>query len=117
MCERFRTNCCISPTSFKKPTILPEIIGFLKLVGEIQQYENVHRNFALSENFRNFRNFTLSEILPYSKPKKTPKKLSVFGESDSRCLSNFLQSHIFEILITFLGPTIKLITGIFDLQK
>ena len=45
------------------------------------------------------------------------KKLSVFGGSGSRRLPNFLQTHIFESLITFPEPTIKLITGIFDLQK
>ena len=36
-CERFQTSCCISPTNFEKPTILPEIVGCLKFVGEIQQ--------------------------------------------------------------------------------
>ena len=36
-CERFRTSCCISPTNFKKPTVLPEIVGFLEIAGEIQQ--------------------------------------------------------------------------------
>ena len=34
--ERFRTNCCISPTIFKKPAILAEIVGFLKIISEIQ---------------------------------------------------------------------------------
>ena len=45
------------------------------------------------------------------------KKLLVFGEDDSRCLSNFLQSHIFNSLIIFLEPAINLISGIFDVQK
>ena len=45
------------------------------------------------------------------------KKLLVFGEDDSRCLSNFLQSHIFNCLIIFLEPAINLISGIFDVQK
>ena len=44
-------------------------------------------------------------------------KLLVFGKNNSRCFPNFLQNHIFETLIIFLDPTIKLITGIFDLQK
>ena len=35
--ERFRASCCISSTNFKKPAILPEIVGFLKVVAEIQQ--------------------------------------------------------------------------------
>ena len=38
---------------------------------------------------------SLSKILPYSKTIKNAKKLLVFGENDSRCLSNFLQTHIF----------------------
>ena len=41
--------------------------------------------------------------------------LSVFGENDSRRLSKTFI--VFESLIIFLEPTIKLITGIFDLQK
>ena len=35
----------------------------------------------------------LSKILPHSKTKNA-KKLSLFGENDSRRLSNFLQTHI-----------------------
>ena len=35
--ERFHTSCCISPTNFKKPTILPEIVGYYNIVSEIQQ--------------------------------------------------------------------------------
>ena len=35
--ERFRASCCIWPANFKKPTILPEVVGFLKVVAEIQQ--------------------------------------------------------------------------------
>ena len=38
----------------------------------------------------------LSKILPHSKTIKNAKKLSVFGENDSRCLSNFLQTRIFK---------------------
>ena len=49
---------------------------------------------------------------------KNAKKLSVYGENDSRRLSNFLQALMFfESLLIFLEPTIKLIIGIFDLQK
>ena len=36
-CESFHTSCCISPTIFKKPINLAEIVGFSKIVGEIQQ--------------------------------------------------------------------------------
>ena len=41
-----------------------------------------------------YLSIVLFKILPHSKTKNT-KKLSVFGESDSRSLSNFLQTHIF----------------------
>ena len=37
----------------------------------------------------------LVKILPHSKATKTAKKFLVFGENDSRCLSDFLQTHIF----------------------
>ena len=37
----------------------------------------------------------LSKILPHLKTVKNAKKLSVFGENDSHCLSCFLQAHIF----------------------
>ena len=36
-CERFHTSCCISLTIFKKPALFPEIVDFMKIVGEIQQ--------------------------------------------------------------------------------
>ena len=36
----------------------------------------------------------LSKILPHSKTIKNAKKLSVFGENNSRRLSNFFQTHI-----------------------
>ena len=42
-----------------------------------------------------YLSFTLSKILPHSKTIKNTEKLSVFGEINSRCLSNFLQTHIF----------------------
>ena len=48
---------------------------------------------------------------------KNAKKILIFGENDSRCLSNFLQTRVFESLIKFLKLKIKLITGILDLQK
>ena len=48
---------------------------------------------------------------------KSAKKLLIFGKINFRRLSNFLQIHIFETLIIFLETAIKLITGIFDLQK
>ena len=36
-CECFCTSSCILETSFKKPTILPEIVEFFKFVGEMQE--------------------------------------------------------------------------------
>ena len=36
-----------------------------------------------------------SKFCPIHKTIKNAKKLSVFGENGSRCLSNFLQTHIF----------------------
>ena len=53
----------------------------------------LQRNFAL--NFTSYLSTALSKILPHSKTTKNAKKLSVFGENDSRRLSNFLQTHIF----------------------
>ena len=53
----------------------------------------LRRNFALQ--FTSYLSITLSKILPHSKIIKNAKKLSVFGENNSRCLSNFLQAHIF----------------------
>ena len=50
-------------------------------------------NFAL--HFTSYLSIALSKILPYSKTIKNANNLLVFGESDSRGLSNFLQTHIF----------------------
>ena len=96
-CERFRTSCYISPTNFNEPTILPEIVDFLKFVGEIQQlvrkrsqknYQNVILHYI-------YLSIALPKTLPHSKTIKIAKKLSVFGKNDSRCLPNFLQTYIF----------------------
>ena len=46
-------------------------------------------------HFTSYLSIALTKILPHSKTMKHAKKLSVFGENDSRCLSNFLQTHIF----------------------
>ena len=42
-----------------------------------------------------YLSIALSKTLPHSKAIKNAKKLSVFDKNDSRCLSNFLQRHIF----------------------
>ena len=65
--------------------VLAELAGFLKIVGEIQQLvrklsQKIHYNLILHY-------ITLSI--------ESAKKLSVFGENDSRRLSNFLKTHIF----------------------
>lgn len=58
---------------------------------------------------------TFKNYAPFKR--NTKQKFSVFGESDSYRLSNFLQTHIFETSIIFLEHTSKLNTGILDLQK
>ena len=50
-------------------------------------------NLALHST--SYLSIALSKILSHSKTIKNAKKLSVFGKNDSRCLSNFLQTHIF----------------------
>ena len=88
-------------TSFlRTPIILPEIAGFLKFVSKIQQLpwkrswkKQLLHNFALQ--FTSYLSTALSKVLHHLKTVKNAKKLSEFGENDSRCLSNFLQIHIF----------------------
>ena len=55
--------------------------------------KKLRHNFAL--HFTSYLSIALSKILPYSKTTKSARKLSVFGKNDSRCLSNFSQTHIF----------------------
>ena len=45
--------------------------------------------------FTNYLSIALSKILPHWKTIKNTKKLSVFDENDSHCLSSFLQTHTF----------------------
>ena len=66
-------------------SVLAELAGFLKIVGETQQLvrklsQKIHYNIILHY-------ITL--------PRESAKKWSVFGENDSRRLSNFLKTHIF----------------------
>ena len=51
------------------------------------------RNLTL--HFTSYLSIALFKSLSHSKTIKNAKKLSIFGENDSRCLSNFLQTHIF----------------------
>ena len=46
-------------------------------------------------HFTSYLSITLFKILPHSKRIKNATKLSVFGGNESRCLPNFLQTHIF----------------------
>ena len=63
-----------------------EIVNKFSLAG-------AQRHFAL--HFTSHLSIALSKILPHSETIKNPKRLSIFGENDSRHLSNFLQTHIF----------------------
>ena len=71
---------------------------FLKIVSQIQQLlwkrlQKIHCNVILHYTY--YLSIALSKILHHSKTIKKAKKLSVFGENDSRRLYNFLQVHIF----------------------
>ena len=77
------------PTIFKEPTIWRNTATSTETFTE----NLLRSNFAL--NFTSYLSIALSRILTHSKTIKNAKKLSVFGENDSRCLSTFLQSHIF----------------------
>ena len=94
----FSVNVSILAIAFrqqilKNPIILPEIFGFLKIVVEIQHLVQ-KRSQKINYDFISYLSIALSKILPHSKTIKNAKKLSVFGENNSRCLSNFLQTHI-----------------------
>ena len=51
------------------------------------------RNFALQ--LASCLSIALFKVLPHLETMKNTKKLSVLGENDSYCLSNFLQTYIF----------------------
>ena len=75
----------------------------------------LERNFAL--HFTSFLSIACFKILPHSKTIKNAKKLSAFGETIPVVYLIFYKLIFFETLIIFLEPAIKLIAGIFDLQK
>ena len=79
----FKQNCRLFENCRRNTT------ASKKTFTEIQ----LRRNFALQ--FTSYLSIAPSKILPHSKTIKNAKKLSVFGENDSRRLSNFLQTHIF----------------------
>ena len=87
-----------------------EIVVFLKFVGEIQQLlrkrqqKNHQDKFCITFHFLStifyyysyhLLTIVLLKALSHSKTIKNAKKLSVFDENGFRCLSNFLQTHIF----------------------
>ena len=89
----FSTLAIAFPRQIKKNTaILPDIVDFFKLIGEIHQLvqkrsQKNRRNLAL--HFTSYLSIALSKILPNLKTTKNTKKLSIFGENDSHCLSSF----------------------------
>ena len=84
------------PIIFKKPTISVKIVGFLKILSEIQQVGWKHsQKINHDVHFTSYLSTAFTKILPHLKTIKNTKKLSVFGENDSRRLSNFLQTQIF----------------------
>ena len=55
--------------------------------------KQLQHNFEL--HFTSYLSTAPSKILPYSKTIEKAKRLSAFGENDSRCLSYFSEVHIF----------------------
>ena len=55
--------------------------------------KELRRSSAL--HITSYLSIALSKILLHSKAIKNAKKLLIFGENDSCCLSNFLQTRIF----------------------
>ena len=81
--DNFRQNCWYFENCPRNATASMEMFTENQL----------RRNFSL--HFTSYLFIALSKILPHSKTIKNARKLSVFGENDSHCLSNFLQTHIF----------------------
>ena len=80
--DNFCWNCRLFENCWRNTTVSTETFT----------ENSLRRNFAL--HFTSYLSTALSKILPLSKTIKNAKKLSVFGENDSRRLSNFLQTHI-----------------------
>ena len=68
-CEIFHSSCCILPTNFKKPTILLEIVSFLKIVGERRQ---LVRKRSQRINYEVIFYYISLPIYPVSFPKFCP---------------------------------------------
>ena len=110
------------PTIFKEPTISGKIVGFLKILGEIQQlvwkrpqkiyYEVILHYISLSIYPLHFPEFWLIQ-----KQSKTLKNCQYLVKTTLAVYLLFYKLIVFESLIIFVEPAIKLIAGIFDLQK
>ena len=108
-------NAEVCPNYFPENTSVPAVV-FRRQISKHRQFclklssfENCRQNTAASTktftekslqhyfalHFTSYLSIELSTILPHSKTIKNGKKLLVLGENDSRCLSNFLQTHIF----------------------
>ena len=124
-CEHFCTSCCISPTNFKKSTILPDIVSFSKIVCEIQQLvQQLVRKPSQKVNCNVIFHYISLPIYPLHFPKfcliQKKKKLrncQYLVKTTFAVYLVFYKLIFFESLIIFLKPTLKLITRIFDLQK
>ena len=85
---------------------MPEIVGFLKFVGEIQQLVRKHSQ-------KNNQNV----ICPIQKQGKTLRNYPYLAKTTLVVNPIFYKLILFESLIKFPEPAIELITGIFDFQK
>ena len=78
---------------------MPETVGFLKTVSEIQQLvrkRSLKINYEVILHYISLPIYQLHfpKFCPIQKQLKTIKKLSVFGENDFGPLLIFLQTHI-----------------------
>ena len=112
----------ISPTNFKKPTISDRIFGFLKFVGEMQEPLPKRSQKSHKEVILHYISLPIYPLLfrKFCLIQKQQKSLRNYRFLVKTNLAVNLVAHkllFSETLINFLEPTIKLITGIFDLQK
>ena len=109
-------------TIFKKPTISGKNVGFLKIVGEIQQLawkRSQKINYDVILHYISLPIYPLDfpKFCPIQKQQKTLKNCWYLVETTLAIYLAFYKLIFFESLIIFLESTIKLFIGIFDLQK
>ena len=104
-CNEFSVNVFLLATVFrwqfsKNWQFQAKLLVFWKLLAKYKKASTktftkklLGRNSAL--HITSYLSIALSKILPHSKTIKNAKKLSAFGENDSRRLSKFLQTHVF----------------------